>query len=145
MDDEGRFRLQMAALPPGRRVRFRLAFERRLRSPDRFGDGLAELLRAELVAGGEELTAERAASLRAALLARFDLALNESRTEAFPRGETVRRGESPIFDDQASADEARRALQSPRARGPAAAATAAAKRSSATARSPQPSRATSRR
>ena len=110
VDGEGRFRLQMAALPPGRRVRFRLAFERRLRSADRFADGLAERLRAFVLAGGTELTEERASSLRADLLARFDLALNEARTEAFPRGASVRRAPSPVFDDQASADEARRAL-----------------------------------
>ena len=124
VDGEGHFRIQVLPLPPDRRVRFRLTFERRLFAGEPVRTAIEELLRRELRTGAPDVTPERAAVLRAALLAQYDLALAQAGSgllahgrgasapgpAAFGRGDIVRRAASPVFDDQASEEAVQREL-----------------------------------
>jgi hypothetical protein len=110
VDAEGRFRLQMPTLPPNRHLRFRLTFERRLASGDAFRAAVLEILERELGPGITDVGAERAAALHAAILNRFDLALNGDRAGSWGRGDLVRQAPRPLFDGAAAPDRVQRAL-----------------------------------
>ena len=97
VDAEGRFRVQMPALPPNRELRFRISFERRLTTAGALGSEIEEALRRGLPSDGSELAPQQATALRAVLLARYELALNAG-TAVVARGEMVRQGAGPLLD-----------------------------------------------
>lgn len=108
VDPEGRFRVPLPALPPNRQVRFRFTFDRRLGAAGSLRADFEDALRRALPSEGSDLGPEQDAALRAALVARYELALNAGRTAGGAGGDTIRQGAGALLDADASADALRR-------------------------------------